>query len=177
MADDRELKKEIAEETKKLADYLNCLEIKTDIIISDWKDKGGHAEASAEFLQKHPGWFLYYFDDWYSFEGGSGDDVITVFTSKSVEQEVAEKIANWYYNLGAELPEEQPEEQPEGPKEPVMAGCSHCPTCGGKLNQTGERDEPATTHETYECSACGLGWEANYQKGVEELLLSIHPVT
>ena len=62
------------------------------------------------------------------------------------------------------------------PDREIVAGCSHCPTCGGNLEMTGSEDDVAVTRENYKCSACGLPWQATYQKGHEEFLLSICPL-
>jgi len=60
-------------------------------------------------------------------------------------------------------------------KEKPSGGCSYCPDCGGELRLEMIQGDVATNHEHLKCSACGIGWIATYQKGVEELLLSVVP--
>ena len=96
---------EVIQATKELADLLKELDIQVDYFIHDWKAKSEHILDIAMFFQKHPGWIPYFFDNDYDFKDGSGDDVITILTSKPIPQEHAEDIANRIYNLGADPPE------------------------------------------------------------------------
>jgi len=168
MLEDEEVLAEEAKATKELADLLKELDIQADYFIHDWKATADHITDIAKFLQSHPGWVLYFFIEGYCFEGGSGDDHVTVLTSKPIPEDKAEKIADLVYNYSADPPE-----YPE--PEAVMVGCSHCATCGGTLNLLSIEGDVATNHNHLKCSACGIGWIATYQKGVEELLLNVAP--
>jgi len=168
MPEDEEILAEEAKATKELADLLEELGVHADYFIHDWKATPEHITDISKFLQSHTGWIPYFFQEGYMFEGGSGDDHVTVLTSQPIPEDKAEKIADLIYNYGAETPDIP---QPET----ILSGCSHCPTCGDTLNSLSTEDDVATTHEHLKCSACGLGWTATYHKGIEELLLIVVP--
>jgi len=53
----------------------------------------------------------------------------------------------------------------------------HCPTCGSEMIQEGEAtSDVATYHERLDCINCGAQWEATWQKGYHDELMSLTPM-
>lgn len=105
---DVETLKEIAEASTKLQNLLDDLGVEAGYLIHDWKDSEGHFDEVAKAIslnsQLKPGWTFRYFAPWHDFDGNSGDDHVSILSSKPVSVEDAEKIALLVYIEGAYLP-------------------------------------------------------------------------
>ena len=175
--EDPEVLEEQRKATERLSEVLKSADIQAEVMIHDWKDHQGHAEDFASFMRKHPGWLPYVHEEGFPFQNGSGDDIVTVLTSKAISEEQAQEIADLFYNCGADLPELPEVEEAElEVVERYPEGCSFCPTCGHFLEVTKDIDDVASTHQEQKCSNCGLEWMFTYHKGMGELLLHICPL-
>ncbi len=111
-AEDPEILKQVKEssiELKRLLVELGGTEpFELHVIVNDWKVVAAHSKEVAEFTDSHPGWTVHNFPAWYSFKDGQGDDIVAVLTSRLINYQDAEKIANLVWSLGAQWSEVTP---------------------------------------------------------------------
>jgi len=72
------------------------------ILMSDWKEETEHAKEVTAVTAMRKSWGgVYHFPAWYNFETASGDDIITLFTQKPMQYDMAEELVDLWYNQGA----------------------------------------------------------------------------